>query len=310
MVAAVVVLLVMAWAAVARADTLILHDRSQLKGVVVEEHADRYVVSTVDGEVAVLKTQVAGVRYDDPEQSHYQLGRQFQRAGRWQDALKAYQRAVAIRQDFQPARDAVFQIQRLLWQRQDAQLRAELQQKRLVLNPADRSAASPVETASLIRSFDQRFGCTLGYEAGWTVIASVEPDSPAARAGLQPRDLVVAVWGEPIRHLDPLAISGQLEAGGRELQLTIERVAAVPLARGIKPPWGFTLALGYEGLQVTAVTTGGPAEGRVAIGDLLVAIGDQPTRYLPLPQVRRLLSQPSGNCLLLQHQVLLQERLA
>lgn len=300
-----VVCLVLAGAMPVHADTVVLKDRTQLKGVVVEEHPDRYLLSTAEGERFVRKEDVEAIRYDDPEQSRYQLGRQFQRAGRLREALKAYQQALAIQPDFQAAKDAIFQTERLLWQQQEAQLRAEIQQKQLIVTHG--SPSSAVETAALLRPFDQRFGCTLGYEGGWTVIASVQADSPAAQAGLKPRDLIVAVWGEPIRHLDPLAISEQLRAGGRELQLTIERAIILRPTPQAKPPTGLTLALGYDGLRVASVTPQGPAEGLLP-GDLFVAIGEHPTRYLGLRNAMRLLTASPQTVVFVQRQIHLQER--
>jgi S1-C subfamily serine protease len=63
-------------------------------------------------------------------------------------------------------------------------------------------------------------------------IVSVVESSPAARAGLRPEDLIVAVDGRPIENVDELQrqMVGELigaevrlilERGGRELELTL-----------------------------------------------------------------------------------------
>jgi regulator of sigma E protease len=54
-----------------------------------------------------------------------------------------------------------------------------------------------------------------------TVVAQVEPNRPATRAGLQPGDEIVAINGKPVDYSDMIqAISG---SDGRPLRLTVER---------------------------------------------------------------------------------------
>ncbi|MBX6367621.1 MAG: Do family serine endopeptidase [Rhodospirillales bacterium] len=55
------------------------------------------------------------------------------------------------------------------------------------------------------------------------VVASVEPRSPAARAGLEPGDVVVAVDGVPIRSMAQLRNKIGLTRLGETIHLTIER---------------------------------------------------------------------------------------
>ena len=53
------------------------------------------------------------------------------------------------------------------------------------------------------------------------LIRGVAEDSPAARAGLAPGDLIVAAAGQPVRTVDDL--SGALQAAGEAIELTVLR---------------------------------------------------------------------------------------
>ena len=53
------------------------------------------------------------------------------------------------------------------------------------------------------------------------LIRGVAEDSPAARAGLAPGDLIVAAAGQPVRTVDDL--SGALRAAGETIELTVLR---------------------------------------------------------------------------------------
>ena len=252
------------------ADTIYLKEKKLLKGVVVEEHADRYVINTIAGEAPVFKSQIERIQFDDPEQGYYQLGRDLQRDGRLPEALKAYRKALDLRPDFHAAQQAAFVVQRMLDQDAEAGLADEIRRH-------GARTSSP-------RTVESRYGCQLGYDAGWSVIGDVAPETPAARAGLRSGDTVVAIWGEPIRYLTAEAISDQLRREDQELVLTIERSLRVPSAPPTAPPAahpkGFSVELGYDGLAVTEVEPQGPADGLLIPSDLILQINGQASRYL------------------------------
>jgi S1-C subfamily serine protease len=85
----------------------------------------------------------------------------------------------------------------------------------------------------------RRLALALGLaQARGVVIASLEPDSPAAKAGLQPGNIVIALDGAPVAGADDLVRLLSGDRIGTETVLTViagtelRRVAVVPMERG------------------------------------------------------------------------------
>jgi regulator of sigma E protease len=131
---------------------------------------------------------------------------------------------------------------------------------------------------------------TVGVPVFPTTVGRVLPDSPAAQAGLQPGDEVVAVDGRPIRHW------GQLDeqvahSDGRPLTLTVARggvrrdVTVTPRRMPSRTPFGepsevWGLGTGpYLAPVVGEVRPGMPAaEAGLRPRDRVVALDGQPIR--------------------------------
>ena len=298
----------------ARADTVYLKDKQEVRGVIVEEFADRYVVKTLEGERPIMKAQAVAVKYDDRELSYYQLGRDFQRVGRLHEALKAYQKAVELRPGFQAAEEAVFSVQRTLDRQDEPQLMAEVRQKQGVLEQegkplSGQSVAQLEQGPGLFDVFEKRFGVAFRLEGEWVVVSGVRPKSAAASADLRSGDRVVAVSGEPLGHLMAAEAAQRLEAHGNELQLSIEREVVLdrPLA-GQAGRWGMQMDLGYDGLRISRVDSGGPAQGRCRVGDFVVAVNHQPTRYMAMAEAERRMSEGHSLVLTVQRQIFIREQ--
>lgn len=288
------------------ADAVYLKARKSLKGIIVDEQADRYILNTVDGEVEVLKTLVEAITYDDPELNYYQLGRQLQRAGRLRDAYQAYQKAVELRPDYQTAREAAFNVQRLLSRQDESEVATEVQKQQLIFDRAGRppnsllAGAVPAKRPSAAPTFEERFGCRLRYDGGHTLVTQVPLESVAGVAGLQAGDHIVAIWNDPIRNLAPDAISRRLNESRGELALVVERTV-------LESTQDVQVTLGYDGLRVAALPDG--AQG-LAVNDLVVAVNGQPARYLDVSKAERLLHEHPQGEFVIQRGLLLRERLA
>ncbi len=110
-------------------------------------------------------------------------------------------------------------------------------------------------------------------------------------------DRIVAVWGRLTKYAPLEDLIEQLAEGPdhSEVQVTLER--DVEIGRRLA---GLTLALGEAGLVVETLEAGGSAaEAGVKVGDRVVSLGGQSTRYLPLEEARRLLERGEGATVML-----------
>ena len=152
-----------------------------------------------------------------------------------------------------------------------------------------------------LQPVDRELAAALGTgEARGALIAGVEPNSPAARGGLQVGDVVTEVEGRPIRGPRDLASAiGDTKPGAtvavtvsRDGKPTQQRVAlgetpdrkAQARAQEAPQPQGRTGALGLalrpnpegEGAAVVQVTPGSIAESRgIQPGDIILRAGDK-----------------------------------
>lgn len=87
------------------------------------------------------------------------------------------------------------------------------------------------QTISLTRRHAQRFHLAV---QGGVLVTDVTPDSPAARAGLRPRDIIVAIAGGVVGSVDDLQRQLTEDLIGREAELSILR-AGVQQTISLRP---------------------------------------------------------------------------
>jgi len=250
------------------ADTIYYNSGETLKGLVVEEHRDRIVVSTEAGEWTVFRKDIAEVFYDDPERNYVYLGNQALLMENFAAAHGFFRKALQLHPDF---RDAEGALNRL----------ADLKKK----------SESPEREADPVGALQNRWGLTLTSTANGVQIQAVKKGSLAARAGILAQDLLVSAWGESLAFL-PLEEVARALLGppGSPVGLAVQR--AVSLAPGVskKRAWpGWTLSMESLGLTVTAVEPSGAAVKKgIQPQDRIIEIGGRFTRYLPLEEAVRI----------------------
>jgi len=115
------------------------------------------------------------------------------------------------------------------------------------------------------------------------MVASVEPDSPAAKAGLKPNDLIRAINGQSLYHI--LGVADYIrEHPNDSITLTVERDGkqiAVPFEPG-NPKIDFVVAnspasrAGLEKGDTVVAVDGRPTKSAIAISDYIRHHGGQP----------------------------------
>ena len=256
----------------AYADTIYYNSGEVLKGLVVEEHRDRIVVSTEAGEWTIFRKEIAEVFYDDAERNYLYLGNQALLAENFGLAHGFFRKTLQLHPGFKEAEDALNRL-------------ADLKKK----------SDSPEREADPVRALQARWGLTLALGTNLSQVQSVKEGSLAARAGVVPQDSLVAGWGDSLAFL-PVEEVGRLLLGpaGTQIKLTLRRVLQLSSSSSEKMAgWpGWTLSMEPSGLTVTAVAPGSAAaEAGFQPQDRIVEMAGRFTRYLPLEEAVRVVRE-------------------
>ena len=273
----------------ARADTIHLQDGSELKGVVVEEFADRLTLSTEEGERQVPADRIARVVYDTPERNYLRLGDQAFDRGVYDEAVRQYQRALTASPQSAEAQRRLVAAQAAIRRQRDETVRARVAQERAVVLWSRGQPATTAASVPLAQRLAQRLGVTLESRGDEAWVSRVTGHSAAHDAGLRVGDRIVAVWGRLTKY-EPLETVMERLAEGpdhSEVQVTVER--DVEVERRLA---GIALGLSHDGLVVERLEErGAAAAAGLRPGDRVMALDGQSTRYLPVAEAQRLLEE-------------------
>ena len=247
------------------ADVVYDREGGTMKGLVVEEHRDRIVLGTEEGERTIPRSRIDEIFFSEPERNHLYLGDQALEAGEFDLADGFFRKALQINPRLAEAYDAVSRLE---------DLRAK-QREPKVSNP--------------LAVLKERMGLTLEKRGDWVTAAEVAPDSAAAQAGIAAGDALARYWDSSLVFL-PAGEAARFLLGpaGSQVRMVVRRRVTLQAAGtgGRWPGAGFSME--RLGLTVENVEPRGAAErAGLRPRDRVVQAGKEATRYLSLERARQ-----------------------
>ncbi|MFA4991536.1 MAG: hypothetical protein WC569_03050 [Candidatus Omnitrophota bacterium] len=284
------------------ADTVIMKDKSRMKGLVVEEYVDRVMLSTVDGERMVFRADIDRIEYDTPEQNFMQMGRSYEAKGWYDKAAFYYKKAMEINPDYKEAREAYLASHARLWRDEERRVNKEMELQ-IAASQWRNKSARQISTASVSKEdlLKKTLGISLLEKDGVFVINEVVSNSSAFKAGIRKGDVLVGIWGKLIRYSDKEEILAEL-LGPKysEVRVMIEKDILVAADRdsvnkNLYKELGISLGFEYEGLALKDLAIGKKGyRAGLKKGDFIMAVDKNMTRYLPMDSVIALINS-AGN---------------
>jgi hypothetical protein len=284
------------------ADTVHFKNGEQLKGLVVEEHEDRVVLSTADGEMPVLRKVIDKIDFDDPAYTLLSMGRQLERSKKYGEALSYYEKAHQLNPSLEEARTASIGVRSKMWAGFTEGPTSEIL-KQQEIQDAWREDTSLEDQARRGEEQDEsllwkRMGLRVEQEGDFVKAAEVRVGGYAHQAGVRLNDAVHAIDGRSMRYIQKRAVQLDL-LNPRYASMTVEvrRKIHFPakVGRTDLKSIGMDLRQEYNGVVIWRVKRGSPAEKYgIKAGDRLVLVGDENTRYMPLPKIGQAFKTKQG----------------
>jgi C-terminal processing protease CtpA/Prc len=271
------------------ADTLVLKNGKEIKGLVVERHADRIILSTERGEMPILVKGIKEIKYDDAEQNFYQMAKAYEKENRLGEALAYYEKAIEINPDFEEAKKAALGVRNRFWAASSQGPTSEIEKKQTLYDAWGQGKAPEAviekQSEEESRRLREGLGISLEKKGDWVRVSAVYSNKPALAAGLKNHDRLVAIDGESLRYLAPAVVTKKLlEPRFTNFNLQIQRNYPLMHAESESvQALGFELNLGYDGLTIKSVAPESTAsQAGLRQDDLVSEIDGKPTRYMPI----------------------------
>jgi len=283
------------------ADTVVMKNKTKVKGLVVDEYVDRISLSTSEGEKHILRKDIDTIEYDTPEQNFMQLGRAYDEKGWYDKAAFYYKKAMDINPDYKEARDAYVASHAKMWHEEEKRTEKGINTHNMVIEwQRARRNKQPVAVIKNKESLvKEKLGISLIENEGVFKINEVMPGSSADKAGIKKGDFLIDIWGRLIRYSRPEDVLNEL-IGPKysEVKILIGKNIPISLETGTDAykELGITLSFEYEGLVIKDIIPGkkGEASG-LKKRDFVIAIDNNATRYLPMDSVIALINGPKNN---------------
>ncbi len=280
------------------ADTVYLVSGDTIKGLVVEEHHDRIVLSTYTGQLDIFKVTIEEIFFDNQEQNYAYLADRAAETKDFERAFGLYQKARQINHNYLKI-DSAFS--RLI----DAQNREKFK----------------IASGNVLSTLEKQLGISIQRHKDKIRVVKLSAASGAGKEGIGPGDYITGVWDASIMFMDTKEAAGLMVGlGGTPLVLTVEKQIILPSgdASWITPPnipagsvrykiitwfkklvnmaqfkdFGFSLSLTPAGLTVKNIGADGAAfKNGLRAADIVTHINRESTRYMPAQLVKRQIFQ-------------------
>lgn len=271
------------------ADTVYLKDKSVLKGIVIEEYAERITYSMLDGEKAIMKSDIERIEYEERIDNLIHLGDSAFQKGYYRAALKYYLMAQDINPNIRTLNDKVYHAETVVYNEPEVQKRDSLELKNEILGGSAKGLSSPYGRITPKDALSKELGISIINRDGKFIIEEAHSESPFKKAGILKGDILIAVWGELCSYMTFADLYRLLTRPG-------EAMTAITIERNLKlerrKPLGVKLVMKWEGAVVDDVFRMSVAE-KIGIksGDLIVSVDGAPLRYTPLKAVSEKLNE-------------------
>jgi tetratricopeptide (TPR) repeat protein len=289
------------WKAVS-SDSIQLKNGEQLRGLVVEEHEDRVILSTADGEVQVLRKTIAKTEFDDPSYTLLSLGRQLERNKKLGEALSYYEKAIQLNPELTEAKAAAVGVRSKMWAgftegpTNEIVKQQEIQDAwRSDTTIEEQAMRGQVEDESLLW---KRMGLRLALEGDFVLVSDTRVGGYAHQVGVRSGDVIYAVDGSSMRYIQkPAVLRDLLNPRYASMSLEIRRklTYSQKIPRTDLKKIGLSLKQEYVGVMVKSVKRGSPSDALgIKNGDRLIRVADENTRYLPLNNIGQAFKSKQG----------------
>ena len=282
------------------ADTVVLKNGKNLKGLVVEKHADRIILSTQKGEIPILLSGIKDIQYDTAEQNFFKAGKSYEVENKLGPALAFYEKALEENPNFEEAKIAALGVRNRFWASSTEGPINEVEKQQAVYDAWQRGTMieetikkKEKEQVALLK---ERLGITLEKKGDWARLANVDSTKPAALAGLKRNDRFVSIDGESLRYLNLETVAKALllpRYSNFSLEFDRDCLLSKSGSSGKLNSLGLQLKLRYHGLVVSSVKENSAAHAAgLKNEDLLTHVNAISTRYMPLNNVIHLIENP------------------
>lgn len=273
-----------------------------LKGLVVEKHADRLILSTEKGEIPILLSGVVSIKYDDSEQNFMQVGRAYEAKNKYGEALAYYDKALEINPNFDEARKAGSAMRSRFWAQSTEGPQSEMDKQQAIYDIWGQGRSPEIavkkKMSEDVKKLSENLGLTLIKKGDWVYVKESRQKGDAALAGIRRNDRLVGMDADSLRYLGAEVVAKKMIAPRySSFVLEYERQYRIEKKSG---SLGLELNLDSEGIVVTkAVLNGAAAQAGVRVGDRVEQINGESMRYTPLGRVMSIINDSKQSSLVL-----------